>query len=77
MKQQPMETRGLLQSYAIGIYSAFALPDFRPMLSYCSPARAGTHAASVAAAVPDTAPMIRLLDCSEVTRAGRPSAWVY
>jgi hypothetical protein len=41
MKQQPMETRGLLQSNAIGIYSAFAVPDFRPMLSYCSPARAG------------------------------------
>ena len=40
-------------------------------------ARAGTHAANAAAAVPDIAPMMRLVGCSEVTRTGRPSAWVY
>jgi len=38
-KQQPAETRGLLHSYVVGTYAAFALPDPAPAMGYCSPTR--------------------------------------
>lgn len=78
MKQQPAETRGLLHSQAIGIHSAFALPDFRPVMSYCSPARTGDAArrqvcSDLAAVLTDRSTTV--LELSIGTRLGARMGW--